>query len=161
MGTYGQQAMLEQVGQSVQACADGNPQMMIGGVTIDWSAVAALGSDTTYDDSVLAHAGDKVLRFGQVLCRENSGANSGQWGPYDVADSTTGRGTLRVGEVCIVNETVMMSDASPASNHPAVLVGGQVWYDRIIATTGTHSLAAGPTFTELQVAMPALVFKRV
>jgi hypothetical protein len=42
------------------------------------------------------------------------------------------------------------------TNHPPVLVGGLVWKSRILATTGSASLAAGPTFTALEAALPRL-----
>lgn len=89
-----------------------------------------------------------------------AGANAGKYGPYDFA-ATDGRQTVARGNVCILNQSVMelgvlqfMSQSS--TNHPGCLVGGLVWRERIIATTGTHSLAAGPTFTELEAALPTL-----
>ena len=52
--------------------ADGSPSYKAGGVTIDWSNVAALGADTTFPDGSFVKAGQKVLRYGQVLCKETA-----------------------------------------------------------------------------------------
>jgi hypothetical protein len=37
-----------------------------------------------------------------------------------------------------------------------VLEGGLVWKARLLATTGAASLAAGPTFANLEAALPRL-----
>lgn len=89
-------------------------------------------------------------------------ANSGKFGPYDFA-ATDGRQTCSRGHIGILNTTVLENGLvagipTYSSNHPGVLVGGLVWRDRIIATTGTHSLANGPTFTEMEAAMPRLEY---
>src|SRR5947207_488256 len=51
--------------------ADGSPVYKAGGVTLDWGTVAALGSDTTYPDGSIVRSGQKVLRYGQVICKIN------------------------------------------------------------------------------------------
>lgn len=84
-----------------------------------------------------------------------AGTGTGLYGPYDSA-ATDGRQTLEKGRVWIVNQTVKENDLK--SNHPPVFDGGRVWRQRILATDGTHSLAAGPTFAELLAAMPSLRF---
>jgi hypothetical protein len=40
------------------------------------------------------------------------------------------------------------------------LNGGLVWRERILATNGTASLAAGPTFTALEAVMPRLRYAK-
>jgi hypothetical protein len=75
------------------------------------------------------------------------GALGGMYGPYDPA-ATDGRQTLTKGRVFVVNETIRELDH--ASNHPPVIDGGRVFKSRLLATIGTHSLAAGPTFAELE-----------
>jgi hypothetical protein len=91
----------------------------------------------------------------------NEGAgNQGKWGPYDPA-ATDGRQNLVRGDCYILNETVLENGALPGvggqvTDHPAVLDGGKVWKARILMTSGTHSLAAGPTVTEVETAMPRL-----
>jgi hypothetical protein len=84
-----------------------------------------------------------------------AGTGTGLWGPYDSA-ATDGRQTLARGYVCIVNETVKENDLH--SNHPPVLTGGRVFKNRILATNGTASLAAGPTFANLETPMPRLAY---
>jgi hypothetical protein len=70
--TYGP-ATVESVGFSIQVTADGRPDWKAGGVTVAWDLVAALGVDTTFDDGVICLAGEKVLRYGQVVCRVTTG----------------------------------------------------------------------------------------
>lgn len=51
--------------------SDGNPKYKTGGVTIDWSSVAALGSTYTFPDPQFSVAsGLKMLRYGQILTKE-------------------------------------------------------------------------------------------
>lgn len=68
--TYGRQ-VLDTVGSSVQVAADGRPQMKLGGVTVDWATVVATTVDVNLEDGFFCPAGEKYLRFGQVLTREN------------------------------------------------------------------------------------------
>lgn len=80
-------------------------------------------------------------------------SNNGMFGPYDSAASD-GRQTLSRGNCFVLNETVVYSELG--SNHPPVFDGGIVWKDRIIATSGTHSLADGPTYTEFETVFPRI-----
>jgi hypothetical protein len=84
--------------------------------------------------------------------------NPGMYGPYDPA-ATDGRQTIERGRCFWVNETTRELDLH--SNHPPVLSGGSVWRQRLIATTGTASLADGPTFTALEAAFPRLRYTDV
>lgn len=89
-----------------------------------------------------------------TIATSTSGTDAGgKYGPYDSAASD-GRATIARGTTFIVNETVREVDLN--SSHPPVLMGGKVFSGRLIATNGTHSLAAGPTFTELETALPRL-----
>jgi hypothetical protein len=56
--------------------ADGSPKYKVGGATVDWSTVSALGSDTTYPDGSIVRTGAKVLRYGQVVCAITGSANT-------------------------------------------------------------------------------------
>jgi hypothetical protein len=58
--------------------ADGSPRYKSGGATIDWATVAALGADTTYPDGSLLKSGQKVLRYGQVVCKLSAAAANTQ-----------------------------------------------------------------------------------
>src|SRR5215831_2961371 len=51
-----------------------------GGLTLDWSLIAAVGSDTLLPDGTLVKAGQKFLRFGQILCISgNSAVQTATW----------------------------------------------------------------------------------
>lgn len=88
--------------------------------------------------------------------------NTGKWGPFDpgVAD---GRQALARGQCGILNDTVLETGVLGiptgfSTNHPGLIVGGLCWRPRILATAAAHSLAAGPTWAELEAAMPRLEY---
>jgi hypothetical protein len=83
------------------------------------------------------------------------GTGSGLYGPYD-SGASDGRQTLARGQCFLVNETVRQLDR--ASDYPPVLDGGRVFRDRLIITTGTNSLAAGPTVANFEAAFPRIVY---
>lgn len=83
-------------------------------------------------------------------------AGGGKYGPYDDGASD-GRQTLTPGKCFVLNRTVKEDDLK--SDHPPVLFGGRVWKERLLATSGTHTLAAGPTYTELFAVLPRLQFQ--
>jgi hypothetical protein len=82
-------------------------------------------------------------------------ATGGQFGPYDPAASD-GRATLAIGDCYTINRTVKELD--PFSAHPESIFGGRLWRDRLLITTGTHTLAAGPTVAEFLAAFPRAQF---
>jgi hypothetical protein len=49
--------------------ADGYPEYKEGGVTIDWGAVAAAGADVTLPDGTKIKTGEKYLRYGTPIIR--------------------------------------------------------------------------------------------
>lgn len=147
---------------------DGSPVYKTGGVTIDWSTVAAASGDVTLGDGSIIKDGNKYLRYGQVICRIGSpgtGEVSGGYGPYDPL-ATDGRQTLTQGRCFIVDQTVLRYPSGAANTGAAndiiggVLEGGSVWRNRLLCTGGAHSLAAGPTETELLAAFPGLFVVR-
>lgn len=86
----------------------------------------------------------------------------GKYGPYDPA-ATDGRQTLTRGKCFINNKSVKegghIADLNTMpTDHPQVFDGGTVWKDRLLMTTGTHSLAAGPTVTEFEAAFPRIAY---
>lgn len=121
----------------------------------------------TFDDSLGNVATMAVVDsttgagHGVAVTTSNQGEGAkGKWGPYDPA-ATDGRQVLTPGECYILNETVLENGViagltSGNTDHPAVLDGGTVWKARILMTEGTHSLAAGPTVTEVNEAFPRL-----
>lgn len=113
----------------------------------------AVGAVTlTGDGALLTGAGAQPTA---TVVQTDVGGNLNMYGPYDTA-AVDGRQTLTPGAVFIVNETWKETDLH--SNHPPVIEGGKVWKARLIATAGTHSLANGPTFTELLAVLPRLTF---
>lgn len=267
MSTYGRQ-LLTTTGRDVMVLADlQDAQFKVGGITVDWSTIAAAGADTALTDQTPIKAGEKYLRFGQVMCKitqsevqtvDLSGAddpNGGTWdltilgetvediawnvsaatlqaairaaladveyadqitvsksgfvytinfpaelqnvaavtvdssslttgastvtvtiatttqgvsgagkyGPYDPS-ATDGRQTLVRGNCFVLNRTVKENGYIPnlavggATDHPQVFDGGTAWKARILMTTGTHSLAAGPTVTEFETAFPRVAY---
>lgn len=81
--------------------------------------------------------------------------NLGFWGPYDPA-ATDGRQTLARGNCMIALYTWREVDLH--SNHPPVCDGGILFKQRILMTTGTASLAAGPTVANFEAAFPAVTY---
>lgn len=76
--------------------------------------------------------------------------SGGKYGPFDSAASD-GRQTLTKGNVYVLNETIREVDHTSA--HPPVIYGGKIFKQRLLCTVGTHSLAAGPTFAELEAVL--------
>jgi hypothetical protein len=69
--TYGRQILGPATGHPVMVAAGsgGDMDWKTGGITVDWGTVAAVGVDTTLPDKTFVANGQKVLRFGQILCR--------------------------------------------------------------------------------------------
>lgn len=97
-----------------------------------------------------------------TIAATTTNTNYGMYGPYDPS-ATDGRQTLTPGEVFVVNETWKQNGLIAGmpvgmSDFPQVIEGGRVMKARLIATSGGHSLAAGPTYTELFAALPRLQY---
>lgn len=97
-----------------------------------------------------------------VAVVNQGGGNLGKYGPYDPA-ATDGRQLPVRGDAFILNQTVLENGVIPGlgggtSDHPAVLEGGKIWKARVLMTTGTHSLAAGPTVTEFETVFPSALY---
>lgn len=259
--SYGRK-VLSKTGRDAAVLADlRDAQFKVGGITVDWSLVAAAVADSVLTDQTPVKTGEKYLRFGQIMCEvtqvevqtvdlsgdddptggtweltilgetiegiaynvsaaalqaliralDADGANqvtvsksgfvytitfpesvdnvsaitadstgltggggdtfaitvstttqgtasSGKFGPYD-SSATDGRQNLTRGKCFVLNRTVKEKGYAEAINigetdHPQVFDGGTVWKDRVLMTTGTHSLAAGPTVTEFEAAFP-------
>lgn len=268
MSTFGRQ-VLTKTGRDVRVLADyQDAQMKVGGITIDWSAVAAAGADVVLPDQTPIKTGEKYLRYGQIMTKittsevqtvdlsgdddptggtfsltvlgqllsglawniaavdlqaairaidspyasrvtvtksgfvytvnfpadagnvaaivgDTTGltggvgdtfaitvttttagiAGGGKFGPYD-SSASDGRQTLSRGNCYVLNHTVKELGSIPGLNnaptdHPQVFDGGTVWKDRVLMTTGAHSLAAGPTVTEFESAFPRIGYAGV
>jgi hypothetical protein len=156
MGVIGSPVM----GWGVEIAA-GDVEMLHGGATVDWATVPALGADVTLPDGTVAKAGEQWLFPGQVLMEITSGGSIRMMGPYDPADTTTGRGTVAVGVRCgLVRKAVHYRPDHSQRFYDSMIgliVAGPVKRGMVRATTGTHSLANGPTWTELLTMLPRLV----
>lgn len=74
--------------------ADGVPEYKAGGITIDWSTVAALGSTFTFPDTQFSlPTGTKFLRYGQVISKI---VTTGQFTLTETGSPTGGTYTLVV-----------------------------------------------------------------
>jgi hypothetical protein len=150
LGIYGPNT-IGSIGTSVEVLVRGVGDKKVGGVTLDWATVAAVGSDTTWNDGVIIYAGQKGLRYGQVVAKITAG---GKYGPYDPA-AADGRQNLVRGECFILNRSA--SAIEPRDDYPEVIYGGDVWLERIIQSgVAAHTLALGPTLAELLAAFPRL-----
>lgn len=70
--TYGR-STIANVGQSIKVTADGCPEMKQAGVTIDWTSVVAAPADIELANGVQVVAGEKYLRYGQVITNISGG----------------------------------------------------------------------------------------
>jgi hypothetical protein len=150
MPTYGRQLIGPTTGNPIQVSADGDPDWKTGGITIDWTTVVAVGSDTTLPDGNVIPAGQKGLALGQVLCVITA---SGKYGPY-LSGATDGRQTLTQDQAWILNESVLQlgpGNTGGPTDHPGVFDGGKVWQARL----GVGA-AGQPTLAALRAVMPRL-----
>lgn len=135
---------IETTGRMLRVSADGRPEWKAGGITIDWATVTAVGSDTTLSDGAVVKAGDKHLRYGQVMCKITA---TGLYGPYK-SDASDGRQTLTNGECFVLDRTVVKSQLH--GDQIGAIQGGYVFSGRITDVSGAPTLAA------LLAAMPRL-----
>jgi hypothetical protein len=66
MSSFGRNTITGGSGNRIMITADGKPEWKHGGVTIDWTTVAALGADTVVDGRTIS-SGDKYIRYGTPL----------------------------------------------------------------------------------------------
>jgi hypothetical protein len=144
--------VVDTFGRSIQLSADGFPEFKHGGVSVDWTTVAAVaGADVTWLDSFVVKIGEKGLRYGQILTLITA---TGFYGPYDPV-AADGRQTLIRGSCFIVNESI--HENMNASLYPPVIEGGLVYASRLIQSgVAAHTLALGPTLAETLAAFPRL-----
>jgi hypothetical protein len=150
-----------------QAALEGIPRIGAGGVTVARTGAGTAGDPYVYTATFSRQLGDvPQLTFTNtftggttptvtVATTTAAGATAGKYGPYDPA-ATDGRQTLSRGFCFLLNKSVLEID--PGSDHPPAMYGGLVYRDRLIATAGAASLAAGPTFTNLEAAFPRLAY---
>lgn len=154
---YGRNQFTNNSVNATRVSVDGSPKYKTGGITIDWTTVAAPGSLQTLPDNSTIQAGNKFLRYGQVLTKITA---SGKYGPYDPA-AADGRQTLARGNAFIADETILQYPGESAAVSGAVdqvggvIEGGECWIDRVLQSgVGAASLAAGPTLANLETTFP-------
>lgn len=156
---YGR-SFLNKTGRDVMVIADGDlGGAKTHGISLDATTIPtnATGSPLVLADDTIVAVGQAYMRYGQIVCRITA---TGLYGPYDPAATASGRDTLRRGECFFLNRTWLDVPAGfpfaagQGSLHPPVFDKGLVWYERLLITTGTHSLAAGPTVAEFEAAFP-------
>lgn len=155
MSSFGR-TVTYQTGLPIQVSADGQPEVPIGGITIDWTTVTAVNADTTIGDGTIVPNGRKYLQYGQVLCKITSGGSAGKYGPYNSA-ATDGRQNVSRGQAFILNRTQLelplFGPGVLNSDHPQVISGGLVFLDRIQAGG-----AGQPAINALLAAFPRMRF---
>lgn len=134
MGSVGRE-VTDTGGRKISVVAAGVPQRPVGGITLDWSTVTAVGSETTLPSGRVIPAGEKYLPAGRVLCRITA---SGKYGPYD-SGAADGRQNLNRSECFILEEELVKSDLM--SDHPPVLDGGYVYRTRVVGVSNNPSEA--------------------
>src|SRR3982751_4524165 len=107
MGTSFGETALDQAGTSISVIASPNGlRWKVGGVTIAWGTVPAQGAPVEWRDGLQVAAGEKGLRYGQVLVEITAaGPTLGQYGPFDPA-AADGRQTLGRGRTFILPDTL-------------------------------------------------------
>lgn len=160
---YGRNLLSNNTVQPTRVSSDGSPIYKAGGAMIDWTTVAAVGSDTTLTDGSVILNGQKFLRYGQVMTKITA---SGKFGPYDSA-AADGRQLLARGDCFVLDETWTQYGTGSANLSAqndqigGLIDGGRIFIDRVIQSgVAAHSLAAGPTLAEFSAAFPAFELVR-
>ena len=127
-----------------------------GNVNVTGSAGSfTLSFNTALGNISLTGSGSNLTNGTLSINTTSQGARDGLYGPYDPS-AVDGRATLAKGTTCIVEQTTKENDV--LSDHPSVVMGGLLWKDRLIATSGSASKANGPTFTDLEAALPRVAY---
>lgn len=161
MPTYGRQATFT-TGMDIAVIA-GSYNLVgwkTGGITLDWTTITAVGTNTTLADGNVIPAGQVGIQFGVILCKITA---SGKYGPY-ASGATDGRQLLNRGDCWILNKTVLQlmpsSVGSVATDHPAVFNAGRVFFDRLQVVGGAAATFLGatsqPTLAAFETAFPAV-----
>lgn len=123
---YGQTTTtLSQGGATLSA--DGVPEYVPGGITIDWATVPANAAGATLDDGQVIEAGVKFIPFGTVLAKITA---SGKYGPHQAGATADGRQTVAKGGAYLLNQTVREDDAGSEFG-PGAFEGGLIYQGRL------------------------------
>lgn len=151
----------------VQAAFEALPRVGPGGVVVTRAGAGSAGSPYVYTFTWARRFGNlaaitQTNTFAggtspTVTVGESTAGTTGagKYGPYDPA-ATDGRQTLARGECAFFNRTVLEKEL--ASDHQAAAEGGKMWKQRLLITTGSASLAAGPTVANFETAFPRVSY---
>ncbi len=147
----------------VQAALEALPHVGVGGAVVSVAGAGSAGSPYVFTVT-FARALGNIAQPTQTntfsggttptatIATTTPGVGSNKFGPYDPAQSD-GRQTLARGDSFIINATHLESSVG-SDFVPGAIEGGQLFKQRVLMTQGTHSLAAGPTQTEVEAAFP-------
>lgn len=132
-------------GHPLRLSFDGHPEWKAGGITIAWSTVAAVGSDTTLKDGYVVKSGEKYIRYGQPLLQITTsqsiavsvtGTPTGGSFIYNLYDPRTGNvGTVTVPYDSSAAAHQTLLEAFLGSGNVAVAGGGALPGNHHIITT--------------------------
>lgn len=125
----------------------------IGAMTIDWSTITAVVSDTTLPDGTVVKAGHKYIRYGTIMSQITA---SGKYGPADTSE-TDGRQTVDAtqrGKSFILDQTIIESEPGSEIVGSAI-EEGLLYKDRLVID-GTNQ----PTEANLLAMFPGARIQR-
>lgn len=149
------------IGGTLGVLADpGTARRKIGGLTLDWSTVAAVsGAAVTTPDGIVVPIGQKYLPVGTVLVRITA---SNKFGPAATSAggataATDGRQTIdntRIGDVYVLNENVLEAESGDVIGN---VIDAGVCYKARMKCAGNGQ----PTFAQLAAACPGISYAQV
>jgi hypothetical protein len=151
---------------ALQTLLEANGRVGVGGVTVGRTGTGTAGDPYIYTLTFSRTLGNVptltqtntftggTTPTATVAVGTDAGATAGKYGPYDSAATDGRQNAPARGVSFVIRKTTRQDDRH--GDHPIAIYGGLVYRDRILATGGTHSLAAGPTWAELEAAFPRL-----
>jgi hypothetical protein len=166
--TYGR-TVLEAIGASIQVSADHAPEWKGLGLTVDWTTVAVTGVDVNLEDGFFCPAGEKFIRYGQVLTRITNqpsqtitvtGVPTG--GTFTVTGTRPDTGAVTTATIAYNaavagtqtamdtifgagNTLVSGAGALPGNVHTVTFQGALIYYAVPLMTTNSAGLTGGTT----------------
>lgn len=135
MPSYGRRT-LGSTGVPTQVTADGSPEWMTGGITIDWSTVTAEASDRTLTDGTVLKAGTKGLEYGTILCEIATAEVQTL-----TVNGTPSGGTYTLKQTGTVTETAAIAYNAAASAVQAAIRGlGGLYAQAVVTGSGPYTV---------------------
>jgi hypothetical protein len=148
---------------TVQAAMQALSRIGVDGVSVARTGTGVAGDPYIFTATYSTRLGNVVTPTGThtftggttptitIATTTSGGATANLYGPYDNS-AVDGRATLAVGDAWIVNKTIKELD--PFSAYDGPMIGGYMYRDRLLITTGTASLAKGPTVANFLATFP-------